>query len=158
GSCEDAQVSAFGERLREVGSRQQTPKAAETLEFCEDAHPSKGEHLRRDPQKASGFGKTGPLTPAKMLTEDAHVSAFVESQHSCGFGPPETPKVLTSPTCSEREYLHAPTAGVTCCECGTAIAERLATSWGGRPCHRKCGEAAWRREKRDLIARGRDER
>jgi hypothetical protein len=36
--------------------------------------------------------------------------------------------------------------GVECCECGLPIIERLPTSWGGRPCHRDCGEAAWRRE------------
>jgi hypothetical protein len=32
-----------------------------------------------------------------------------------------------------------------CCECGEVITERLVTSWGGRSCHRACGEAAWRR-------------
>ena len=39
----------------------------------------------------------------------------------------------------------ATTAGSICCECGTLIDERLPTTWGGRPCHRACGEAAWRR-------------
>jgi hypothetical protein len=38
-----------------------------------------------------------------------------------------------------------------CCECNRAIDERLPTSWGGRPCHRACGEAAWRR----AVAEGR---
>ena len=40
---------------------------------------------------------------------------------------------------------------VECCECGTLIDERLPTSWGGRPCHGACGEAAWRR----AVAEGR---
>jgi len=47
--------------------------------------------------------------------------------------------------------LSAPTAGIACCECGTAIIEPVATWWGGQPCHRDCGEAAWRR----AVAEGR---
>jgi hypothetical protein len=38
-------------------------------------------------------------------------------------------------------------SGSVCCECGLPIIERLPTSWGGRPCHRDCGEAAFEREK-----------
>src|SRR5215470_3600617 len=34
-----------------------------------------------------------------------------------------------------------------CCECGEPIDERLPTFWGGEPYHRKCGEAAFQREK-----------
>ena len=93
------------EHLREV-----TPsKAAENLAFAEDAQVSAfGEHLRqgngilRDPVSTFGgevstFGKT----PAKMLTEDAQVSAFAEAQHSRGFQAPDTPKMLTPPECWE---------------------------------------------------------
>ena len=36
--------------------------------------------------------------------------------------------------------------GLACCECGEPINERLPTTWGGLPCHRECGEAAWHRE------------
>jgi len=34
-----------------------------------------------------------------------------------------------------------------CCICGGAIVERLPTSWGGQPCHRACGEAAFQSAK-----------
>jgi hypothetical protein len=32
----------------------------------------------------------------------------------------------------------------SCCECGAAILEAV-TWWGGGPCHRDCGEVAFRR-------------
>lgn len=38
------------------------------------------------------------------------------------------------------------TLGPVCCECGAAIIEPAKMWWGGEPCHRECGEAAWRRE------------
>jgi TubC N-terminal docking domain len=37
-----------------------------------------------------------------------------------------------------------------CCECGALLLEP-STWWGGEPCHRDCGEAAWRREWLDLA-------
>jgi hypothetical protein len=43
----------------------------------------------------------------------------------------------------------------TCCECGAPIDEHLPTSWGGRPCHRACGEAAFEREKARRRVRAR---
>ena len=56
---------------------------------------------------------------------------------------PAVMAALTPPFPKERD-------GSVCCECGTLIDERLPTTWGGRPCHRACGEAAWR-----AVAEGR---
>ena len=94
-------------------------KAAENLVFPEDAQVSAfGERLRRengilrDPVSTFGgevstFGKT----PAKMLTEDAQVSAFAEAQHPCGFQAPDTPKMLTPPECWEESSFLATKTG-----------------------------------------------
>ena len=38
-----------------------------------------------------------------------------------------------------------------CCECGYVIIEREAW-WGGDPCHRQCGEDAWRRVWKEPLA------
>jgi hypothetical protein len=38
-----------------------------------------------------------------------------------------------------------------CCECGYIIIDREAW-WGGDPCHRECGEAAWRRVWKEPLA------
>jgi hypothetical protein len=33
---------------------------------------------------------------------------------------------------------------LVCCECGGGITGPVTTSWGGRPCHRACGETAYK--------------
>jgi hypothetical protein len=121
------------------------------------------EHLRQDPQKSSVPGEnsspTAAKAPTKAITKALMGEHLRRGEDLCGFGAPETPKVLISQGTSVCEHLRAggehlgkttpaATVGSTlmCCECGTAIAEPVVTWWGGRPCHRGCGEAAWRRE------------
>lgn len=41
---------------------------------------------------------------------------------------------------------------VCCFECGQPILERVAAWWGGEPVHRECGERAWERKCKALLA------
>jgi hypothetical protein len=51
--------------------------------------------------------------------------------------------VLRPSSSSSTPTSKSPRLGLACCECGKPINEPLPTSWGGLPCHRECGEAAW---------------
>jgi hypothetical protein len=98
----------------------------------------------------------------KVLTPPGNVSILANAQDLCGVQGLVPLKVLT-PSCRKSlsydasqqnasggapyKSVGCKTVGYpTCCECGLPIDERLQTSWGGKPCHRACGEAAWRRE------------
>jgi hypothetical protein len=158
--------------------RQKTaPKAAETLEFCEDAHGEHlrehlrqdgehlredGEHLRQDPQKSSILALDRPVfedgAATKVLTKALTPEHLRRGKDLCGFEAPGMPKVLTSQRTSGDEHLRkiatSATAGVACCECGLPVAELLETWWGGERCHRTCGEAAFEREKKAIRGLG----
>ena len=89
--------------------------------------------LGRDCQRDTGGTETGQDCPARENPVGQAMCGISGDNQLIGNSPEDT------------------TAGSICCECGTLIDERLPTSWGGRPCHRACGEAAWRR----AVAEGR---
>jgi hypothetical protein len=41
--------------------------------------------------------------------------------------------------------------GIACCECGRPFTGRVNTWWGGLPCHRACGEAAFLSNWPDIV-------
>jgi hypothetical protein len=139
-----------------------------------------GHGAEQESEGSRGVGGDGPksnlrvsggtvLEMPKTATSNETLAVLATGQDICGSQQPFPPKTAT-PSCRKgpehaaaqqnaTEAESYKTSGSatkgsslhsTCCECGAPIAERLATSWGGRPCHRACGEVAWRREWKGL--------
>ena len=103
---------------------------------------------------------------SKTATQKQNLAVLGNGQVFCGSQPPSPPKAATffcrdglSHAAAQQNTAWADssdTAGCatvgsrhTCCECGTAIVEPVMTWWGGQPCHRDCGETAFRQTKRN---------
>jgi hypothetical protein len=113
---------------------------------------------------------------SKGATPSETLAPLAIGQVLCGSQPPSPPKDATPSWCKGPSHAAAQqnaagtesyetsgsatvgssTLRSACCECGTAIAGTVNAWWGGQPCHRDCGEAAWRREWR-RYADDRDE-
>jgi hypothetical protein len=103
----------------------------------------------------------------KTATPSQRLAVLGNDEDFCGAQDDSSPKTAT-PFCRDSlshavgqqnaldaesyETSGSATVGSTldpiCCECGLPITERPETFWGGERCHRACGEAAWRRERR----------
>jgi hypothetical protein len=99
--------------------------------------------LRRDSRRDNGGTGAGQNCPSAEKPAGQPMCGIFGDNQLTGNGPDATTAGFSQAAVTS--LFPKQGGGSVCCECGTLIAERLATSWGGRPCHRECGEAAWRR-------------
>jgi hypothetical protein len=101
--------------------------------------------LRRDSTRDRGGTEAGQNCPAGEKPVGQSMCGFSGDDQLIGNGPEATtasfPQPAVTPTLPKEG------GGSVCCECGAAITAPVTASWGGQPCHRDCGEAAFEREK-----------
>jgi hypothetical protein len=112
--------------------------------------PVSTEDCRDFPKDATPAESLAPLANGQVFCGSRSPSPPKDATLSRGIGPGHAAAQQNAVETESYETSGSATAGSalppTCCECGLPIIERLPTSWGGRLCHRDCGEAAWRRE------------
>jgi hypothetical protein len=149
-------------------SRESTPRAPETPGFAEGRQVGALREVFAEGRQVGGcaheHSSEERQKPTMEAPKDATLALLDESQHFRGLKAPIEPKDATE-SC-RRDLRHAaaqqPTTSGSiagpklhaivgsrpaCCECGTAIVEPVMTWWGGQPCHRDCGETAFRQTK-----------
>jgi hypothetical protein len=152
-------VASLGGTLRgnsaSVASSAGGAIASKSEDFCES--PDAGTDINQQDSRRITPTLSKDATPSESLASLENSLVF------CGSQTLSSPKDATpccreslSPAAAQQNAYKAKSykasgcatggsfSGATCCECGAAIIELVVTWWGGRPCHRDCGEAAFR--------------
>ena len=105
-------------------------------------------------QDSRGTPGLRSLAALALRRDTGRDSAGTGVGQSCPTGPKPAGQVMCDISRDNQllgDNLKAAILAYECCECGAAITEPVAMWRGGRPCHRECGDAAWRSERRDTT-------